>query len=71
MGEMLNFSPDRFGHLVFLDEGRKAQILARRIPAEFCITSNMLTSGLASATEHHVADWFLDPNRRTRLKPVT
>ena len=53
---MLEFRPDRIGHLVFSKEKTQAKVKAYKIPIEMCITSNLITSNW-KPEEHHVSDW--------------
>jgi hypothetical protein len=69
LNEMIEFGPDRWGHLVFAGPDAIGRILSsndvstpsgqsqtrnsRAAPIELCITSNMLTTGHTCADEHH------------------
>jgi adenosine deaminase len=65
--QMLSAGPARVGHCVFISE-RAAQILRmRQIPLEICITSNMMTGGLAKPSDHHISNWM----KASRHHPVT
>jgi adenosine deaminase len=65
--DMLTVSPDRVGHCVFIDDAAREILRMRQVALEICITSNIVTGGLARASDHHVADWL----RRDRNHPIT
>lgn len=54
---LLDMRPHRLGHAVFLSEAARALVLARRIPIEICLTSNVLTDSVASYGEHHMREY--------------
>lgn len=67
VSQMLAAGPARVGHCVFISE-RAAEILRiRQIPLEICITSNMLTGGIAKPSDHHISSWL----KESRFHPVT
>lgn len=59
--DMISLGPDRWGHLVFISEKHRER-LQRKIngvtAVEFCITSNMVTSGSRNVSEHHIQQWL-------------
>nr|CCC92177.1 conserved hypothetical protein [Trypanosoma congolense IL3000] len=55
LAEMVEFAPDRWGHLVFSDPTNLAIIARRHDPIELCITSNFLTGGYDSMEKHHIS----------------
>jgi adenosine deaminase len=56
--QMLSVGPSRLGHLCFISSELQEVVQQSRIPAEFCITSNILTSNLGHASDHHLLNWF-------------
>ena len=57
LGQMLDFVPDRIGHLVYAEDANIERVAEMAIPLELCITSNLLTSN-GRLEDHHVADWY-------------
>jgi adenosine deaminase len=57
LGEMLDFQPDRIGHLVYAGEANVERVARMAVPLELCITSNLLTSN-GRLEDHHVAEWY-------------
>ncbi|CAO1615590.1 unnamed protein product [Parajaminaea phylloscopi] len=57
MHEMLDFCPDRFGHVCFLSKENEARLRKSKIPLELCLTSNILScsSTIPSYADHHFA----------------
>ncbi len=55
---LLDMRPHRLGHAVFLSDAARALVLARRIPIEVCLTSNVLTDSVASYADHHVREYL-------------
>ncbi|GAO52288.1 Metallo-dependent hydrolase [Saitoella complicata NRRL Y-17804] len=58
MHAMLNFAPDRFGHVCFLDDACASRLVESRIPLELCLTSNLITKLVASYAQHHFIDHY-------------
>jgi adenosine deaminase len=65
LAQMLDFAPERIGHLVFAGPAAKQRVrdgmLTRDPPLhlELCITSNMLTCGWEFPWQHHIVNWCL------------
>lgn len=55
---MLDFRPDRLGHVCYIDEELKKQVLSSGIPIEICLTSNVLTKSVSGYNTHHFKDFF-------------
>lgn len=53
MQRMLDFKPDRLGHVCFISETNLARLRALQIPVELCLTSNVLSKSVPSYEEHH------------------
>ena len=62
--QMLKFSPDRIGHLVFADENCQQMVREKSIPLEFCITSNLMTTDWM-VRDHHVKWWYKSETANT------
>lgn len=56
---LLACSPARVGHCVFLNDEATKIIKERRLPIEFCLTSNVKTQSVKSANEHHLKEWLM------------
>ncbi|KAJ9470273.1 Adenosine deaminase-like protein [Diplonema papillatum] len=57
---MLDWLPERIGHLVFSDDRADSFIRDHRIPIEVCLTSNLFTS-VGCVADHHVRAWLDHP----------
>lgn len=55
---LLQCNPHRVGHCVFLNDEATQLVRERRTPIEFCLTSNVKTQSVKSASEHHLQDWL-------------
>ncbi|KAI9328876.1 adenosine deaminase-like protein [Obelidium mucronatum] len=51
---MLNLNPDRLGHCTFVPLHMWDEIIARKIPLEICLTSNVLTGTVEEYSRHHL-----------------
>lgn len=56
--QMLLLAPARLGHCVFVSPGMQQLIRSAQVPLELCLTSNMVTGGLKSTTDHHITDYM-------------
>ncbi|CCW71377.1 unnamed protein product [Phytomonas sp. Hart1] len=52
---MVDYHPNRWGHLVFTDPDSLRRIISADDPIELCITSNIISSGHADVGQHHLA----------------
>ncbi|KAJ3060246.1 hypothetical protein HDU98_003759 [Podochytrium sp. JEL0797] len=53
---MLSLDPDRLGHCIFVPEHLMDEIIARRIPIEICLTSNVLGGMVSTYATHHLVE---------------
>lgn len=60
---LLSFQPDRLGHVIYVPDSIKAEIVRRKIAIELCISCNVqakLTEG--GIQDHHFGWWKSAPN---------
>eukprot|EP00759_Apiculatamorpha_spiralis_P028896 PhF_6_TR31377/c0_g1_i1/m.45952 len=62
LNEMVEFAPDRYGHLMYVDEDNKRKIMESKAPLEVCFTSNLFT-GIWEVKDHHFPKWFFQGHR--------
>ena len=55
---LLDFEPDRLGHMCFVNEQIKKQLIEKRTPIEICLTSNLLTESVAELDGHHLVELY-------------
>ncbi|TVT98020.1 hypothetical protein EJB05_56737 [Eragrostis curvula] len=55
---VLDFCPQRVGHVCCLNDEEWKQLKSITIPVEICLTSNVMTGGAPSLEMHHFADLF-------------
>ena len=55
---ILDFKPDRLGHINVLTEAQKAIVMTEKIPAEMCPSSNKCTMEWDSFQKHHFGEYY-------------
>uniref|UniRef100_A0ACD5Z162 Uncharacterized protein n=1 Tax=Avena sativa TaxID=4498 RepID=A0ACD5Z162_AVESA len=55
---VLDFCPQRLGHVCCLDDEEWKKLKSSMIPVEICLTSNVMTGGTPSLELHHFADLY-------------
>ena len=69
---MIDYKPERWGHLVFTDEANVALLQKQAqdhaampdscdtapVALELCLTSNLITSGMDGVDNHHIDAWL-------------
>ncbi|KDN44371.1 Metallo-dependent hydrolase [Tilletiaria anomala UBC 951] len=58
MQEMLDFRPDRFGHVCFISAENEQRLQELNIPVELCLTSNILSRSVARYDLHHCQSYL-------------
>ncbi len=53
MKEMLDFHPERMGHVCFMSSENEKRLMDSDIAVELCLTSNVLSNSVASYDAHH------------------
>jgi len=56
--EMLDFKPDRLGHVCYLNDELRTHVLNSNIPIEICLSSNVLTKSVSGYHSHHFKEYF-------------
>ncbi|PRP84264.1 hypothetical protein PROFUN_08284 [Planoprotostelium fungivorum] len=56
--EILDFSPERLGHAVFMTDDLKSQLFSKKIPVEICITSNIKSQSCDGPLGHHFGEFY-------------
>eukprot|EP01026_Neomeris_dumetosa_P051169 TRINITY_DN44986_c0_g1_i7.p1 TRINITY_DN44986_c0_g1~~TRINITY_DN44986_c0_g1_i7.p1 ORF type:complete len:346 (-),score=31.61 TRINITY_DN44986_c0_g1_i7:274-1311(-) len=51
--KMIEFGPNRLGHMVCTDEDLDERMLKSKIPVELCLSSNVISDSVPSYSEHH------------------
>ena len=58
MSKMLDFSPERLGHVCFISPENEERLLASKTCVELCLTSNILSRSTDSYEVHHFAKYM-------------
>lgn len=56
--KILDFGPDRLGHLCFIGETNMNRVMNARVPLELCLTSNLVTQSVPSLEKHHFREYY-------------
>ena len=67
--QILNFRPDRLGHMCCLDSDLEQQFFSSCIPVELCLSSNIITESVASVSDHHFLPFFRAGQRPLQSRP--
>lgn len=55
---LLEYKPSRLGHLLFISEEAKSEVVRRRLGIELCLTSNVKGEHVERYEDHHLAEWL-------------
>lgn len=55
---LLSYKPTRLGHLLFISEEAREEIIKRKLGIELCLTSNIKGPHIPSYEEHHLPQWL-------------
>eukprot|EP00924_Labyrinthula_sp_SR-Ha-C_P011034 maker-scaffold_33-snap-gene-3.72-mRNA-1 protein AED:0.26 eAED:0.26 QI:179/1/1/1/1/1/2/711/351 len=64
---ILNFSPERLGHCLFVSSEQMKKIRKQNIPVEVCPSSNMITLGLKDLSQHPGLNTWLQTNQNITI----
>jgi adenosine deaminase len=55
---LLSYNPTRLGHLLFISEEAREEIIRRKLGIELCLTSNIKGPHIPSYEVHHLPQWL-------------
>ncbi len=61
---VMDWRPDRLGHMCYLTDDLKKQLLESRIPVELCLTSNLVTESVPCLPDHHFSEFHTTHGER-------
>lgn len=55
---LLSYNPTRLGHLLFITDEARQEIIRRKLGIELCLTSNIKGPHIPSYEVHHLPEWL-------------